>query len=106
MRATAGCSSPLTTTWRPRAARAAPRTPRALASVPPPVNTISARLGAERRRDLAARRLEGARGRRAQAVRRGWVREEGVLHGARRREHLGRGPGRCGVVEVNHPRAL
>ena len=39
---TAGCSSALTTMWRPRAARAAPSTPSASASVPPLVNTTSA----------------------------------------------------------------
>ena len=40
-RMTAGCSSALTTRWRPRAARAAPSTPSASASVPPLVNSSS-----------------------------------------------------------------
>ena len=50
---TAGCSSALTTRWRPRAARAAPSTPSASASVPPLVNRTSLGLDVQRRRDLA-----------------------------------------------------
>ena len=40
-RMTAGCSKAVTTRWRPRAARAAPRMPIASASVPPLVKTTS-----------------------------------------------------------------
>ena len=73
-RITAGCSSALTTRWRPRAARAAPSTPSASASVPPLVKTISSALDVQRRGHLAARLLERARRRRAQprAPRPGW----------------------------------
>ena len=64
------------------------------------------RLGAQRRRDLAARRLEGARRRRPRRVGRGRVGEVGAGRRGRRREHLGGRPRRGGVVQVNHGKRL
>ena len=103
LRMTAGCSSALTTRWRPRAARAAPSTPSASASVPPLVKTISAGLDVQRRGHLARAPPRGRAPppRPARAPRPGWRRARAAV--ARSAvQHLGRGPRRGGVVQVNH----